>query len=77
MVTLEIISEDFEELIENISIGNAFSMVEEYCNELLIDEPNIKEIRKDGDNLVIEMDKTVKFIIRDYNEEDKGAIGRQ
>ena len=71
MVTLEIISEDFEELIENISIGNAFSMVEEYCNELLIDEPNIKEIRKDGDNLVIEMDKTVKFIIRDYNEEDR------
>jgi hypothetical protein len=71
MVTLEIISEDFEELIENISIGNAFSFVEEYCNELLIDEPNIKEIRKDGDNLVIEMDKTVKFIIRDYNEEDR------
>ena len=70
-MTLEIISEDFEELIENISIGNAFSMVEEYCNELLIDEPNIKEIRKDGDNLVIEMDKTVKFIIRDYNEEDR------
>lgn len=36
MVTLKILDEEFDETIENISLGSAFTMIEGYCFEHMI-----------------------------------------
>lgn len=68
MVTLKILDEEFDETIENISLASAFSMIEDYCLEHMIDEPNVSDMTNIGNTLVLYGDD-VTFEIKDYYEE--------
>lgn len=67
MVTLRILDEEFDETIENISLANAFSMIEDYCLEHMIDEPNVSDMTNIENALVLYGDD-VTFEIEDYYE---------
>ena len=71
MVILRILDEEIEETIENISLACAFSMIENYCLEHMIDEPNVNDMTNIGNTLVLYGDD-VTFEIEDYyGEEEK------
>lgn len=70
MVTLKIVDEEFDETIENISLSCAFTMIEGYCFEHMIDEPKVSDMTNIGDTLVLYGDD-VTFEIKDYGEEEK------
>jgi hypothetical protein len=67
MVTLRILDEEFDEKIENISLVCAFSMIEDYCFEHMIDEPKVSDILYDVDRMVVYLDN-VTFEIEDCYE---------
>lgn len=67
MVTLKILDENFDETIENISLSRAFSMIEDYCIEHIIDVPKVNDIYKIHGTLVLYGDG-VTFKIKDYYE---------
>lgn len=73
MVTLKILDEEIEETIENISLGNAFSMIEDYCLEHMIDEPKVSGIVYDVDRMAVYLDN-VTFEIEDYYGEEEKTI---
>ena len=70
MVTLKILDEEIEEIIENISLETAFTMIADYCFENMIDEPNVSDMTNIGNTLVLYGDD-VTFEIKDYYEEEK------
>ena len=70
MVTLRIIDEEFDEIIENISLSCAFTMIEGYCFEHTIDEPKVSDMTNIGNTLVLYGDN-VTFEIKDYYGEEK------
>lgn len=65
MVKLRILDKEFDEKIENISLGNAFSIIEDYCIEHMLDEPKVNDITIIGNTLVLYGDN-VTFEIKDY-----------
>lgn len=67
MVTLKILDEKFDETIENISLACAFTMIEGYCFENMIDEPKVSDMTNNGNTLVLYGDN-VTFEIEDYYE---------
>lgn len=69
MVTLKILDEEIEETIENISLACAFSMIEDYCLEHMIDEPKVSDIVYDADRMAVYLDD-VTFEIKDYYEKE-------
>lgn len=69
MVTLKILDKEFDETIENISLANAFSMIEDYCLEHMIDEPKVSDIVYDVDRMAMYFDD-VTFEIEDYYGEE-------
>ena len=73
MVTLRILDEEFDKKIENISLGNAFSMIEDYCIEHIIDEPKLNHVYKIKDILVLYGDN-VTFEVKDYYEGEKTKL---
>ena len=73
MVTLRILDEEFDKKIENISLGNAFSMIEDYCIEHMIDEPKVNDIYKINDRVLLYGDN-VTFEIEDYYEKEGKTI---
>ena len=70
MLTLKILDEEFDETIENISLACAFSMIEDYCIEHMIDEPKVSDVLYDVDRMVVYLDK-VTFEIEDYYGKDR------
>lgn len=70
MVILKILDEEFDETIENISLGSAFSMIEDYCIEHMIDEPKVSDIVYDADRMAVYLDD-VTFEIEDYHGEER------
>ena len=68
MVTLKTLDEEIEEIIDNISLACAFSMIEDYCLEHMIDEPKVSDMANIGNTLVLYGDD-VTFEIKDYYEE--------
>ena len=68
MVTLRILDEEFDETIENISLASAFSMIEDYCLEHMIDEPKVSDIVYDVDRMAVYLDN-VTFELKDYYED--------
>ena len=68
MVTLRILDEEFDETIENISLASAFSMIEDYCLEHMIDEPKVSDIVYDVDRMGVYLDN-VTFELKDYYED--------
>ena len=70
MITLKILDEEFDETIENISLACAFSMIEDYCFEHMIDEPKVSDITNIGNALVLYGDN-VTFEIEDCYGEEK------
>lgn len=69
MVTLKILDKEIEETIENISLACAFSMIEDYCLEHMIDEPKVSDIVYDADRMAVYLDD-VTFEIEDYYEKE-------
>ena len=69
MVTLKILDEKFDETIENISLSCAFLMIEGYCFEHMIDEPNVSDMTNVGNTLILYLDD-VTFEIEDYYGEE-------
>lgn len=67
MVTLRILDEEFDKKIENISLACAFSMIEDYCIEHMIDEPKVSDVLYDVDRMVVYLDN-VTFEIEDCYE---------
>lgn len=70
MVTLKILDKEIEETIENISLVCAFSMIEDYCLEHMIDEPKLGDMTKIENTHVLYGDG-VTFEIEDYYREEK------
>jgi len=70
MVTLKIFDEKFDETIENISLSCAFTMIEGYCFEHMIDEPKVSDMTNIGNTLVLYGDN-VTFEIEDYYEKEE------
>lgn len=70
MVTLRIIDKEFDEIIENISLESAFTMIADYCFENMIDEPKVSNMTNIGNTLVLYGDD-VTFEIKDYYGEEK------
>lgn len=70
MTTLKIIDKEIDETIENISLACAFSMIEDYCLEHMIDEPKVSDILHDVDRMAVYLDD-VTFEIEDYEKEEK------
>jgi predicted outer membrane lipoprotein len=66
MVTLKILDEEFDETIENIPLSCAFTMIEGYCFEHMIDEPKVSDMTNIGNALVLHGDD-VTFEIEDYH----------
>ena len=64
MVTLRIIDKEFDEIIENISLESAFTMIADYCFENMIDEPKVSNMTNIGNTLVLYGDD-VTFEIKD------------
>lgn len=71
MVTLRILDEEFDKKIENISLACAFSMIEDYCIEHMIDEPKVNDIYKIDGTLVLYGDDVTFEIEEYYGEEEK------
>ena len=69
MVTLKTLDEEIEEIIDNISLACAFSMIEDYCLEHMIDEPKVSDMANIGNTLVLYGDD-VTFEIKDYYGEE-------
>lgn len=69
MVTLKILDEEFDKTIENISLACAFSMIEDYCLEHMIDEPKVSDIVYDVDRMAVYLDN-VTFEIEGYYGEE-------
>jgi hypothetical protein len=67
MVTLKILDEEIEEIIENISLETAFTTIADYCFENMIDEPKVSDMTNIGNTLVLYGDD-VTFEIEDYYE---------
>ena len=70
MVTLRILDEEFDKKIENISLACAFSMIEDYCIEHMIDEPKVSDVLYDVDRMVVYLDN-VTFEIEDCYGKDR------
>lgn len=70
MVILRILDEEFDEIIENISLDVAFTTISDYCFENMIDEPKVSDMANIGNTLVLYGDD-VTFEIKDYHEEEK------
>ena len=70
MVTLKILDEEIEEIIENISLSCAFLMIEDYCFEHMIDEPKVSDIVYDVDRMAVYLNN-VTFEIEDYYGEEE------
>lgn len=73
MVTLRILDEEFDEIIENISLEVAFTTIADYCFENMIDEPKVSDMANIGNTLVLYGDG-VTFEIKDYCEEEYKTI---
>lgn len=69
MVTLRILDKEFDEIIENISLETAFTMIADYCFENMIDEPNVSDMTNVGNTLILYLDD-VTFEIEDYYGEE-------
>lgn len=67
MVTLKILDEEIEEIIENISLEVAFTTIADYCFENMIDEPKVSDMTIVANTLVLYADN-VTFEIKDYYE---------
>lgn len=53
MVTLRILDKEFDEIIENISLETAFTMIADYYFENMIDEPKVSDMTNIGNTLVL------------------------
>lgn len=73
MVILKILDEEFDETIENISLSCAFTMIEAYCFEHMIDEPKVSDMTNIGNTLVLYGDD-VTFEIEDYYGKEEKTI---
>lgn len=73
MVTLRILDKEFDEILENVSLENAFSIIGDYCIEHMIDEPKVSGMITTGNTLILYGDG-VTFEIKDYYEEEDKTI---
>ena len=69
MVILRILDKEFDEIIENISLETAFTMIADYCFENMVDEPKVSDMTNIGNTLVMYGDD-VTFEIKDYYGEE-------